>query len=93
VINKHLVVLGEQRIRNETLRPIVDVYEYINNKYEQTLSDCPFVDYLGNNGYKIIEVSEDDQKELGTNFLTIKENHILVASGVSEDYKRKMRNN
>lgn len=43
--------------------------------------------------FKVIEVSESDQRELGTNFLTLKENHIVVASGVSEDYKRKMRNN
>lgn len=41
----------------------------------------------------VIEVTDEDIKHLGTNFLTMKENHIACAEGVSEDFKRKMREN
>lgn len=76
---------------NPEKKPTADVYELQGSAYRLIESDVAFQDFLENNGYKIIPVSEDDQLKYGVNFLTTSSNRILAIDGVSQAYKDRLK--
>lgn len=101
VIGKYKVVMGTNRLRhnNDVNQVLVDEWHHVFNEETQKqsqvlkLENVDFEKQLHDNKMIVIEINEEDTMNLGTNFLTIKEDHIVCADGVSEDFKRKMREN
>lgn len=69
-------------------------------RYEKSLSDVSFQEYLESKGFKVgkdgqdnslITLTKEEQKNYGINFLTIEPNRIIAVNGVSSDYIRKMK--
>ncbi len=97
IINPRLVVLSEWRIKGITrdgkeLMTTADIYELKEDQYKCIQRNLKFYDYLKDNKYDVIPVSEKDQGKYGVNFLTVAPNKILAVDGVSADYKEILKN-
>ncbi len=96
IINDKLAVLSEWRSNSgkkegKDYPTLVDVYHVEGDTYNCIHKDKIFTEYLKEKQFKVILVSESDQKNYGINFLTIAPNKILAIDGVSEQYKQYLR--
>jgi len=104
LISSKLAVLVEERmdLRDASGRIIkparpdrrckVDIYELQGDKYQRTVTDGDFQEFLEKQmGLRLIPVSNDDQLKYGINFLCIGPNRLLGITGVSEEYKARLR--
>ncbi|MBC8466250.1 MAG: hypothetical protein H8D55_00265 [Deltaproteobacteria bacterium] len=93
MLDSKLVVLAEDRMSKNAPKTasVVDVYELEGGKYKKVEEDIDFYEYLNNNGFIIIPVSEEDSAQLATNFITIAPRTIVGPSGVSEKYKQALK--
>ena len=59
--------------------------------YALTESDLSFVDYLKDNGFRIIPIDYDDEMHYANNYLTIAPRHIMAVGGQSETLQQRFR--
>lgn len=98
VLDAGLAVLAKDRMAafgqppSERMRLRADVYELDGDRYRLRVPDADFEAYITNElGYTLIPVSSADQRHYGANFLTVGPRTIFGVEGVSEAYKRALR--
>ena len=100
IISPKLAVLVDSRMdtpghpAQKDIKTTVDVYELGKDGYKLKSKDINFQNYLEDDlGFKVIPVSRKDQEHYGINFLTIAPNKILAIDGVSDEYKKTLKDN
>lgn len=90
IIDKDLCTMVESRFKAKEGDPewvTADVYarEKGGREYTLTRQDVPFVEYLTEQGYGIIPISEADEMHYANNFLTIAPRHIMAVANQSPE--------
>lgn len=92
LISLKLAVLEASRAEVQARRPTVDVYELREDRYQKVRGDVDFRGYLEKTlGFKVLLVSKEDQARYGVNFLTLASQKLVGVDGVSETYKKQLR--
>ena len=90
IIDKDLCTLVESRYYAKEGDPewvTVDLYTRGSGEkeYKLTRKDIPFVEFLREQGFEIIPISERDELHYANNFLTIAPRHIMAVGNQSEE--------
>ncbi len=90
IIDKDLCTLVESRYHAKEGDPewvTVDLYTRGSGEkeYRLTRKDVPFVEFLKEQGFTIIPISERDELHYANNFLTIAPRHIMAVGNQSEE--------
>lgn len=91
IVSSDKAVLVQSRFDNKDLTKI-DVWERKEGKFSRLNKDLCFVGYLKDElKFTLLAVPDSDQLKYGINFLTISENKLLGVDGVSEEYKKALK--
>lgn len=95
LISPRLAVLDESRMTAEPgseRRLTIDLYRRTNGRYSRVRMGGDFLDYLRQELHmEAIPVSQADRENYGVNFLTVRENEIFIAEGISDEYRDRLQ--
>jgi arginine deiminase len=93
MLDSNLVVLAKDRMSKyaKNTASLVEVYHFNGKEYVKTKENLDFAKYLESNNYTIIPISQEDSKQLATNFITISPREIIGPDGVSKAYKEELK--